>query len=388
MERWCSPCSAASSRSAAKCGPARLGSSANGGIVISPTTGRAARDEGAELVRGDAGLALLARDVDLDEHLRVRRAVRSSWRSAESEATEWMSSTSGRICLTLRLWSWPMKCQRNVAGPRRLGLELLRAVLAEQRDARLRERAELLERDVLDRGEQLDVAGSRPRGAARDLLAHAVGVARRAAPDQARHTTPAWRPVTPPSRRWEKNSASAHIVHRPGVVDLGTPAARAAARDGGEVEVALAARGRRSREARVDLLADLVAAAAGAGPSAAVIGPSAPSSRSAATPSARMPPASPRQPPCSAATAPRAVSATGEAVGREHERAPRAARWPDRPSSAAGRAADGGSAARARAPRAPAAVQEALAGHADGVRQPLAVRRRRWRGRRRSGGRL
>ena len=50
---------------------------------------------------------------------------RSSWPSAESDATEWMSSTYGRICLTLRLWSWPMKCQRSSGCAVGLGLELL-----------------------------------------------------------------------------------------------------------------------------------------------------------------------------------------------------------------------------------------------------------------------
>ena len=37
----------------------------------------------------------------------------SSFRSAESEASEWISRTFGAMSFTLRLWSWPMKSQVN-----------------------------------------------------------------------------------------------------------------------------------------------------------------------------------------------------------------------------------------------------------------------------------
>src|SRR3954463_13366763 len=91
-----------------------------------------------------------------------------------------------------------------------LGGEGLRAVLAEQAPARLGEHLQLLQRHVLDRREQLRVA---------DLLADAGGVlahARGVEPgDQARHATPAWRPVAPPSARWEKNRSARQIVHSP-----------------------------------------------------------------------------------------------------------------------------------------------------------------------------
>ena len=71
-----------------------------------------------------------------------------------------------------------MKSQVELAVPGlRLGLELLRAVLAHDRDAGLGEDAELLDRDVLDRREDLDVSspdlgrararGCRRRGARR-----------------------------------------------------------------------------------------------------------------------------------------------------------------------------------------------------------------------------
>ena len=43
--------------------------------------------------------------------------------------------------------------------------------------------------------------------------------------DQLRHAIPAWRPVTPRSRRWEKKSPASQIVHRPKSWTSVTPAA-------------------------------------------------------------------------------------------------------------------------------------------------------------------
>src|SRR3954464_3630844 len=83
-------------------------------------------------------------------------------------------------------------------------------------------------------------AGSRPpprapprlaRSAPRpgDFLADAVEVradrARVEAVDQLRHATPAWRPVTPRSRRWEKKRSGSWIVHSPPAWTVSTPAA-------------------------------------------------------------------------------------------------------------------------------------------------------------------
>ncbi len=102
--------------------------------------------------------------------------------------------------------------------------------------------------------------GSRParRAAAVDLLADAGGVLAHPGRVQARHTTPAWRPVTPPSRRWEKNRSSpAQIVQSPvswisSTPGLGEPVAR----DRREVEVALADPGARDAGERgLDVLA-------------------------------------------------------------------------------------------------------------------------------------
>ena len=70
-----------------------------------------------ELAGRDPALALLAGDVDLDQHLACRRArgARAA-RSTESLATEWISARTAATCLTLRLWRWPMKSQREAAA--------------------------------------------------------------------------------------------------------------------------------------------------------------------------------------------------------------------------------------------------------------------------------
>src|SRR5918995_617941 len=180
----------------------------------------AALDEGAELGRGDAGLGLLPRDVDLDEHLGVRRPVLAelAQRGVRGDGVDELDVREQVLDLAaLELADEvPAEHARVRLG---LGGEVLRAVLAEQRHARLGEHPELLERDVLDRGQQLRVAdlGADPLG----VLAHARRVE---AGDQARHTTPAWRPVTPLSARWEKNRSLRHIVHSPLSWTFGTPA--------------------------------------------------------------------------------------------------------------------------------------------------------------------
>ena len=171
------------------------------------------------------------------------------------------------------------------------------------------EHADLLQRHVLDRGQQLDLAGSRPASAmsARplDVGADAGGVE---AADQARHTAPAWRPVMPWSRRWRRSARRRSCTGR--CRDLDAVGRQLRARDRRQVEVALAAARVVGREVLVDLLADLVAAAAGARAERGRDRPSPPTSRSARTPSSTIPPASGRQPECSAATPP-AASRTG-----------------------------------------------------------------------------
>jgi len=114
------------------------------------------------------------------------------------------------------------------AGVRlRLGHEVLGAVLAHQLDAGLGEHRELLDRHVLDRREDLHVGRVAPGGG--DLGADPLEVrADHVGPqsgDQLNHTSPACRPVTPRSRRWEKNSASSEqIVHSSTSWTVSTPA--------------------------------------------------------------------------------------------------------------------------------------------------------------------
>ena len=117
-----------------------------------------------------------------------------------------------------------------------LGLEVLKAVLADQLDPRLGEALELLGDDVLGRGQDLDVWPA--------ALAHPLEVARARPRDRCPgsaqasiHARPAWRPVRPASRRWEKKSSGSQLVHRP--LDSTGADARAveqAARDLGQVE--------------------------------------------------------------------------------------------------------------------------------------------------------
>ena len=267
--------------------------------------------------------------------------------------------------MTLRLWSWPMKCQRNAPGYAvGLRLQLLGAVLADERDAGLGERPQLLQRHVLDRREDLDAV--RQLGAdAREVLAHAAGVD---AGDQARHTTPAWRPVTPPSRRWEKNRPNQHIVHRPMSCTVGNarfrrarcggrPRGRGCARRGGVV----------AGERRVDLLADLVAAAAGAG--ADQRGHRAVAAALAQRRDALGDDAGGRAAPAGVQRRDGAVAASSTGVQSAANTSAgwpvSAVAWPS--SSAGGRAGPGGSVARRTvAPWTWRAVQEALARAAGG----------------------
>ena len=117
--------------------------------------------------------------------------------------------------------------------------------------------------DVLHRGEELDVAGSRPaRRAAAAISARTRSRFARTragveAGAQARHATPAWRPVDAAVAAVgeEERGVGAHRA-QPGVVDRGHAGRlQLRARDRLEVEAALARGGLVGREGRVDLLA-------------------------------------------------------------------------------------------------------------------------------------
>ena len=105
MERRARPRSAASSRRRGEPRPAGLGVVGQRRHRHQPADAhRAALQEGIELLRRNAALVLLARQVDLDQHLRLAAVPwRSSWARTESLATEWIRRTCGSTSLTLRL---------------------------------------------------------------------------------------------------------------------------------------------------------------------------------------------------------------------------------------------------------------------------------------------
>ena len=80
-----------------------------------------------------------------------------SFRAADSESSEWTSSQISFTTFALFDCRWPMKCHRNVvAVDRVLRQQVLRAVLADDLDARLGEDPELLDGDVLRRRDDGD----------------------------------------------------------------------------------------------------------------------------------------------------------------------------------------------------------------------------------------
>ena len=167
----------------------------------------------------------------------------------------------------------------------------------------LGEHAHLLGRDVLDRREDLDVLARRSRARTRARLS---ATRPRVEPaDQLRHASPAWRPVTPRSRRWEKKRSRIARRAQAAVVDLlrrRRPRRRARA-------TALRSSVRSLRgEHRAHVVADLVAARADAGPDGRRHRPAPPT---APTPASSTPPASPRQPAWTTPAAPGPASATG-----------------------------------------------------------------------------
>ena len=324
---------------------------ANGGIVIRPTTltGRELQ-VARQLVRGDPRLALLAGDVDLEQDLgRPASAWRSSWRSADSRRHRVDQLHVRHDLLDLAR----LQLADEVPAEVRVALAFASRSCARFSPSSVRpasrQHADLLERHVLDRGEDLDLGRVAP--GVGDRLAHALEVRADAggveAGDQARHTTPAWRPVTPWSRRWEKKRSLADRA-QPDVVDL----------DAVRLELL---RGRRRRCRGCCAAPRVVGRRSGrgpprrprsssrgrSGPSAAVIGPVAADlaqRRDALVddPAAR----AARQPQCSAATAPSAASRTGRQSATKTIAAASSARSPGRPPACTGASRDGGSVAR------------------------------------------
>ena len=149
-----------------------------------------------------------------------------------------------------------------------LRLEVLEPVLADQLDAGLGERAHLVRR----RRTWSRPGSRRPRPRAR---APARGCARTTSGSMPRissaicsHATPAWRPVSPPSRRWEKNRSGLQLVQRPRALDLARrrprPSSRVATSGRSSIRPS-ASPSPEGVERRQDLVPDLEAAAADAG---------------------------------------------------------------------------------------------------------------------------
>ena len=247
-----------------------------------------------------------------------------------------------------------------------------------------------LDGDVLDRGEQLDLAGSRPARRAAAAIsartrarfaAHALGVepaiSSATPPPPGDPSTPAVAPVG------EEQRVGADRA-QPDVVDLGHAGRRSRARAIAlQVEVRPRAR-RRGREGGVHLVADLVAAAARAGPIAATIGPRAELAQRRARPPRRRPrrgrasrrAASPRRRRRASATGRQSATST---TARRRERGRLAVG-----GLGSGARASGGRRAAHAAPRAPGGPGRRLERDADSSASALAVGAERRRARPRS----
>ena len=255
-------------------------------------------------------------DVDLDQHPDVRRACFASCASAESLATEWISRTCGDDVLHLAALQVADEVPRE--RPRvgaRLRHQLLRAVLAQEREPGIRRVPSSSRATYLTAASSSTSFGSRP--APRPPARSAPSPPRRA-PRRA----PASRPPISCAMRSRLAPGDAAVTAvgeeqvriaadraEPGVVDLDARRARRCACDRLEVDPPAPP----ARAERVcDLRADLVAAAAGAGTDRGV----RPRRRRPAHGSPRRPPPGrrppvPRQPAWTIATAPGATSAIG-----------------------------------------------------------------------------
>ena len=167
--------SAASSRSAAKYGREASGSSASGGIVMRPCdadVGRAsasASRKSSSSAGDDALLGFLAGDVDLDQavdRLLAGASRRSAAESVESECTRRTRPARSRA---LRLCRWPMKSQvKSSRATSCLAISCSTRFSPTSCSAGRGEHGHVVGRDVLDRGQQLDV-GRRATRARRGL---------------------------------------------------------------------------------------------------------------------------------------------------------------------------------------------------------------------------
>ena len=86
------------------------GRRASGGIVIRPRTSRVGARNAPSSSGGTPDFVGLAGEVDLDE-----RGDRRAAAPRTRESSEWTSSHIAFTTFALRLWRWPMKCQRKVS---------------------------------------------------------------------------------------------------------------------------------------------------------------------------------------------------------------------------------------------------------------------------------
>ena len=96
-------------REAAEPGPRGLGSSASGGIVISP------RIVGYRASQAPTSSGATPDFVPSPERFTSSSAGTVSRRAAESESSEWTSSQISFTSFTLFDCRWPMKCHRNAS---------------------------------------------------------------------------------------------------------------------------------------------------------------------------------------------------------------------------------------------------------------------------------
>ena len=233
---------------------------------------------------------------------------------------------AGTISRTRRLCSWPMKSHSNSSPwAATFCLQVLRAVLAHQPDPRLGEDSAAPRGHVLGGGEHLAPWRSRPARALaaasssrdpREVRADRLGAQ---SGDQLNHATPPWRPARSPSRRWEKKRRRRSCTARRRAPPSRPRRAAARGRSPRGRSARVAVRVRPS--ARVHLGADLIAAAARAGPDAATISRRPRRARATRAPPAR---ARPRPGPASRrapSPPPRRSERHRQAVGAQHDRA-------------------------------------------------------------------
>ena len=255
--------------------------------------------------------------------MRASSRWRSSSRSADSEATEWIRRTCGhdqahapalQLADEVPLEQLPVRGDLLPAGPAR-GSRRRGARRPRRAPAGPRRRRTSSPRARRPRDHPAAPGARRARRRRRARRARARGSPRTRsgaqAGDQLNHATPAWRPARAPSRRWEKKRSS-QIVHAVHVAHLGTPAASSRSRAIARRSMLLTLRGGRRRTQRAPPGRPHSSRRPAPGPDDRDDPERClASSRSARTPSSSTPAASPRQPAWTIATAAAQPSATG-----------------------------------------------------------------------------